>query len=621
MPRSSRPVVVNSQPLPTRSSRRTLTTTPVDTIVSAEPNPDVVAAIPSQKRGRAKKTPAALKAKEDLEDGADAYLTPLESEVDDELILKKPHRKAAKKAANEVVETAQVGQEPVTATKRKRKAGKVEKAVAVVAEEAAQVTSKMRKKKLEEEKPEALSDQDVEVHSPKKRSRKRKASAPEDSVIEGEEVAPKKKRKPRAPKPEPVYVIPDVEKKESTFKGRLGYACLNTVLRNKKPASEAIFCSRTCRIESIKKNGMEWVKELGLQNMRDMLAIIEWNEQNNIRFMRLSSEMFPFASHKIYGYSLEYAAPICAEVGALARKYGHRLTTHPGQFTQLGSPRDEVVRASIRELEYHTQMLGLIGMGPDSVMIIHGGGVYGDKEPTLQRLHKNISELPSAVRARLVLENDELCYNAADLLPICKSLQVPLVFDYHHDQLYPSPDLPPAEIIKQANEIWVARGIKPKQHLSEPRNGAETIMERRAHADRCQNLPVDLPDDMDLMIEAKDKEQAVLHLYRIYSLQPVIHASLRPPAEKETKETKGRKSPRKAKAKKLTSDDELTQEELEAEDQALETGIGIEGGEGGAYVAGDIIEVDNSCLADGDLPGTGRRSRRRSGRTKHPAAG
>lgn len=71
--------------------------------------------------------------------------------------------------------------------------------------------------------------------------------------------------------------------------------------------------------------------------------------------------------------------------------------------------------------------------------------------------------------------------------------------------------------------MFEARGIKPKQHLSEPRPGAVTVMERRAHADRCQNLPDDLPDDVDLMIEAKDKEQAVLHLYRIYGLHPVVH--------------------------------------------------------------------------------------------------
>lgn len=43
--------------------------------------------------------------------------------------------------------------------------------------------------------------------------------------VEGETKPLKKSkaaRKPRAPKPEPVYVIPDVELKRTTFKGRLG---------------------------------------------------------------------------------------------------------------------------------------------------------------------------------------------------------------------------------------------------------------------------------------------------------------------------------------------------------------------------------------------------------------
>lgn len=43
-----------------------------------------------------------------------------------------------------------------------------------------------------------------------------------------------------------------------------------------------------------------------------------------------------------------------------------------------------------------------------------------------------------------------------------------------------------------------------KQHLSEPRPGAETVMEKRAHADRCRSLPKDLPDDVDLMIEVSE---------------------------------------------------------------------------------------------------------------------
>ena len=81
--------------------------------------------------------------------------------------------------------------------------------------------------------------------------------------------------------------------------------------------------------------------------------------------------MFPFASHLVHGYSLEYCADLLAKVGALANKYDHRLTTHPGQFTQLGSPKPAVVEASLRELEYNCEMLDLMGIGVDGVMVVH----------------------------------------------------------------------------------------------------------------------------------------------------------------------------------------------------------------------------------------------------------
>ena len=84
--------------------------------------------------------------------------------------------------------------------------------------------------------------------------------------------------------------------------------------------------------------------------------------------------------------------------------------------------------------------------------------------------------------------------------------------------------------------------MKPKQHLSQVREGAVTAVELRAHADRCTELPADLPDDMDLMLEAKDKEQAVFELYRIYGLHDVIWENLRPPSEDQGLRAKGRKS-------------------------------------------------------------------------------
>ncbi|UZP46619.1 hypothetical protein NXS19_014431 [Fusarium pseudograminearum] len=203
------------------------------------------------------------------------------------------------------------------------------------------------------------------------------------------------------------------------WKGRLGYACLNTYLRNATPA---VFSSRTCRISSIiehrhplanpdepehatknrpdksqpadNERGLKYVQELGLANARDIVKMIRWNVKYGIKFMRLSSEMFPFASHQEYGYKLApFASEVLAEAGKVAGELNHRVTTHPGQFTQIGSPRKEVVTAAIRDLEYHDEMLSLLKLpeklNRDAVMILHMGGTYGDKAATLDRFREN----------------------------------------------------------------------------------------------------------------------------------------------------------------------------------------------------------------------------------------
>ncbi|KAI0826375.1 UV-endonuclease UvdE-domain-containing protein [Irpex lacteus] len=263
--------------------------------------------------------------------------------------------------------------------------------------------------------------------------------------------------------------------------------------------------------------------------------------------MRISSEMFPFASHAELGYDLSYAKDELKAVGDLAKKLGHRLTTHPGQFTQLASPKEAVVDASVRELDYHCQMMRYMGLGKDSVIILHMGGVYNDKPTTIARFRENyLNKLTQEMRDRLVLENDEICYSVDDLLPICEELGVPIVLDYHHNWINPS-IIPLPTLIPRLNKTWFSKSIRPKQHLSSPRpafaDGSGTIMDRRAHADRCYTLPEELgmdgvARDVDLMVEAKGKEQAVLMLYRIYGLESVEWGSLRPEKEvvKEVKE-------------------------------------------------------------------------------------
>ncbi|GAA6044146.1 hypothetical protein JCM8097_002797 [Rhodosporidiobolus ruineniae] len=397
---------------------------------------------------------------------------------------------------------------------------------------------------------------------------------------------PVKKKRTRKPKEPITYVIPPVETRETNYKGRLGYACLNTILRKQKPP---VFCSRTCRIDTIKKEdkGMPYLKELGRQNMEDLTTLIEWNAKHHIYFMRMSSEMFPFAAHPDYQYSLDYAEKELKTAGETANRLGVRLTTHPGQFTQLGSPRRVVVENAYRDLEYHNEMMDRMGLGKDSVMIIHGGGVFGDKEGALKRFRENYKELSQGVKNRLVLENDEICYNVDDLLPVCEELNIPLVFDYHHDWIYPSSQTP-AELLPRILATWHRKGIKPKFHLSEPRRGAETVMEKRAHADRCQRLPDPLPEDIDLMIEAKDKEQAVFHLFRIYNLHPTIYEDLRPPAEEETKQT-ARTAGKKSKKGKLKKEKE---EDAEGASTADESATATDGTAGGGETDGTLPGED-----------------------------
>ncbi|KAG5935948.1 hypothetical protein E4U53_000320 [Claviceps sorghi] len=335
------------------------------------------------------------------------------------------------------------------------------------------------------------------------------------------------------------------------WRGRLGYACLNTYLRVANPP---VFSSRTCRISSIldhryplqdptqpehpTKNrpdktrepsverGLKFVQNLGLENARDIVKMIRWNDKYGIKFMRLSSEMFPFASHEEHGYDLSFAADVLRDAGKVASELGHRLTTHPGQFTQIGSPRKEVVAAAFRDLTYHDDMLTRLCLADqldrDAVMILHMGGTYGDKEATLDRFRTNYASLPAGVKKRLVLENDDVSWSVHELLPICEELNIPLVLDYHHHNIIFDPSLREGtlDIMGLYDRIaatWSKKNITQKMHYSEPTASAVTPRDRRKHSSRVMTLPP-CANDMDLMIEAKDKEQAVFELMRTFKL-------------------------------------------------------------------------------------------------------
>ena len=274
--------------------------------------------------------------------------------------------------------------------------------------------------------------------------------------------------------------------------------------------------------------GQRYVEELGLANARDVVKMVRWNDKYGIKFMRLSSEMFPFASHDEYGYKLApFAADTLAEAGKVIGELGHRVTTHPGQFTQLGSPRKQVIDNAIRDLDYHAEMLSLLKLPPqqdrDAVMILHLGGAFGDKPAAIERFKDNYSKLSQNVKNRLVLENDDVVWSVHEILPLCQELNIPMVLDFHHHNiLFDSTQIREGtkdivELFPAILETWSRKGITPKMHYSEPCPEAVTARSRRKHSPRVMTLPP-CPDTMDLMIEAKDKEQAVFELMRTFKL-------------------------------------------------------------------------------------------------------
>lgn len=196
---------------------------------------------------------------------------------------------------------------------------------------------------------------------------------------------------------------------------------------------------------------------------------------------------------------------------------------HPGQYNVLSSPDEKIIDNTFRDLNHHCNILDKMGLDQNSVMIVHGGGVYGNKKEALKRLSQNILLLPENTRNRLVLENCEISYKVEDLLPISEELRVPLVLDFHHDDLYPSSE--PIEFyFDRVFKVWNDRSIKPKVHVSNSCTGVtekDSMTARRKHSDYIDFLHESLLKitfPIDVMFEAKMKEQSIIKFRNILAI-------------------------------------------------------------------------------------------------------
>ena len=292
----------------------------------------------------------------------------------------------------------------------------------------------------------------------------------------------------------------------------LGYACINMTLGSQKPK---ITTNRSMIKKTFNEKGIPYASELGIQNCRDLVEIIKWNHKNGINFFRLSSGMFPWASEYNLTEMPHYnrIKNLLAGAGHLADKYNQRITSHPGPFNVLVSPKENVVQNTITDLTTHGEVFDLMGLSrtPYNKLNIHCNGVYGDKISAMDRFCKNFERLPESVQTRLTVENDDKAsmYSVKDLMYIHERIGIPIVFDYHHHK-FCTGDLSEEEALKLAVSTW--GDIKPVVHYSESKalHESNDKLKPQAHSDYISSVPNTYGLDVDIMVEAKAKELSIL---------------------------------------------------------------------------------------------------------------
>ncbi|CAM3601395.1 UV DNA damage repair endonuclease UvsE [Aeromicrobium ponti] len=297
------------------------------------------------------------------------------------------------------------------------------------------------------------------------------------------------------------------------MKIRLGYVSHAISLWEASPARTLTF---TRYQQMPAEERLEKLKTVTAQNLQNTLRMLHYNIAHEIQLYRLSSSIVPLATHPEVLW--DFVTPFkekWLEIGEVIKKHKLRVSFHPNQFTLFTSPREEVTKNAVKDMEYHYRMFEAMGVEKESIINIHIGGAYGDKLTTIDRFHENLKMLPSYIKEVMTLENDDKTYNTDETLLACQQENIPLMFDYHH-HIANLGNRPLEELLPEIFLTWEKTSLEPKIHISSPKSEKAF----RSHADYVDldfirpllNLLRTFDRDIDFMIEAKAKDKAALKL-------------------------------------------------------------------------------------------------------------
>ena len=282
---------------------------------------------------------------------------------------------------------------------------------------------------------------------------------------------------------------------------KIGYPCINLTLPCR--------ASRTFRLRNYSDARLCETVDNNLSCLQD---ILEYNKTHNIRFFRITSDLVPFASHPVNTFPWqEYFKNKFRKLGSFIKHNSMRVALHPDQFTLINSRDPLIHKRSVRELEYHAEILDLMHLPLSAKIQIHVGGVYNDKQKSIERFINRFKKLARSIRRRLVIENDGRSYSLKDCLHIHRTLRIPVVFDVLHHQLKNN-----GETIEKAlalsSKTWrVPDGLPLIDYSSQQ---PDTVVGKHAETIDIKHFNNFLAQtkkyDFDIMLEIKDKERSVL---------------------------------------------------------------------------------------------------------------
>ena len=295
------------------------------------------------------------------------------------------------------------------------------------------------------------------------------------------------------------------------MKIRLGYACISKTLSNVTTSSTVTYTTFQ------KDKDYKKIDTAIKSNLNALKEILTYNIKNNIHFFRLSSKLIPLAtkSDVIFDYIDPYK-DYYHSIAKIIKDNKLRIDFHPDEFCVLNSTKSEVVKNSIAILEYHYNLLKALEI-KNKILVLHIGGNTFGKKNSISRFINNFNTLSKEIQESIAIENDDKIFNISDCVYISKKINVPVILDYHH-HICNHDELDINDYLEDIILSW--HNTTPKMHFSSPKN--KTKKDFRSHNDYINvdafinfiDILKPFNHDVDIMIEAKAKDEALFRLVR-----------------------------------------------------------------------------------------------------------